>query len=354
MTAKINILEFSNQWGLGGTEKSAQLFIQYIDKSIFNIFVAGWAGGERLKFVEQFAEDKLISENPAQLIEWIKSKKIDLVHFHRGGSEESKAIEVFTAAGVNCLIEHNIFGQYDSGPDESKINKHIFVSNIQKELYKIRAGVHYDESKAVVLYNPIEADKFKKASRIDYSKPIFGRHSRVDPCKWHPLNVLILPRIKRAVPEAKFHVIGLPGNYRDAINNLGCMDMVVEFPVTVDENEIKNFLNGITVFTHGSEIGESFGMGIAEAMAIGLPVVTHFGGDSAQAELVTDGFNGFISKQDDIDRYADNVIELLLNPHTKLELGLNGQNRALQRFEASQQAAALQIIFIETLNGKMA
>lgn len=349
---KINILEFSNQWALGGTEKSAQLFMKYMNKNVFNIFVAGWAGGDRLNFVKEFAEDLLISDNPEKLVEWIKSKNIDLVHFHRAGSPESNAIDVFRAAGVRCLIEHNIFGQYDSGPDEPKIDKHIFVSNIQKELYKIRAAAHYDETKAVALYNPVEVKEFKKHSNIDYYRPIFGRHSRADPSKWHPINIQILPRVKSAIPEAKFHVIGLPDNYREAIKTIGCMDMVVEFASTVDENEIRNFLNGITVFTHGSVIGESFGIGIAEAMAMGLPVVTHFGGDSAQAELVTDGFTGFISEHNEIDRYADRVIELLENPALKVQLGMNGQNRALERFEASQQTVLLENIFLETLNAK--
>lgn len=350
--SKINVLEFSNQWSLGGTEKSAQLFMKYLDKDKFNVWAAGWRGGPRVELIKEYVQEVFINEDIKEMQTWMALHDFDIVHFHRAGNTESILIDTFKLAGIPVLVEHNIFGQFDSSGDNDEIDRHIFVSNIQKKLYSQRAGDGYVESKCIALYNPVEVVEFAKSDKIDYSKPIFGRHSRDDQYKWHPVNIQILPYVKAAVPDAKFHVIGLPTPYREAIERMGLMDMVVEFHMTPDESKIKEFLSTLTVYTHGSLIGESFGIGIAEAMSIGLPVVTHLGGDSAQGELVVDNFTGYVTKENDVKEYADRVIELLKNPTKKEIMGKNGQERALKYFEASQVTKQLEEIFTETLNGK--
>lgn len=348
--SKINVLEFSNQWSLGGTEKSAQLFMKYLDKDKFNVWAAGWRGGPRVELIKEYAQEVFITEDIKEMQNWMALHDFDIVHFHRAGNTESILIDTFKLTGIPVLIEHNIFGQSDPSDDNEEIDKHILISNVQKKLYAQRAGDGYNESKTVALYYPVEVTKFKKVK--NYSAPIFGRHSRPDIYKWSPINVQILPYIKSAVPDAKFYVIGLPDPYREAIQRMGLMDMVVEFPTTNNQDEIAEFLSNLTVFTHGAMIGESFGVVIAEAMSTGIPVVTHLGGDSAQGELVVDNFTGYVTKENDIKEYADRVIELLKNPTKKEIMGKNGQERALKYFEASQVTKQLEEIFTETLNGK--
>ncbi len=343
----IRVLEFSNQWSMGGTEKTAQMFMKHLDKSKFSVFAAGWRGGERLELIKPLAEDVFISEESLPMIEWIKSKNIDIVHFHRMGDPDHRLIDTFRAAGVKILIEHNIFAHFDNTADRISIKKHIFVSKAQKEIYKQRSGILYEDSKCISIYNPVETSTFDayKFDR-DFSKPIFGRYSRKDPSKWHPINVNILPIVKAALPEAEFHVIGLPDEYREVIRQMGCLDMVKEFPNTMNEKELCDFLNRITVFTHGSIYGESFGISIAESMASGLPVVTHSGGDSAQAELVTNGHNGYVTDPADNQGYADRVIHLLRNPDLKVSMGELGRQRVHEWFKISDIIKQLEEVFI--------
>jgi glycosyltransferase involved in cell wall biosynthesis len=343
--SKINVLEFSNQWSMGGTEKTAQLFLKHLNKDKFNVFAAGWRGGPRVDLVKPLVQDMLISENMLEMMQWIKSKNIDIVHFHRMGDPDHALIDVF--AGVPILVEHNIFAHFDNTVDRLRIKKHIFVSNAQLEIYKQRSGFLFEPSKCVSLYNPVETEVFDAYDfNRDYKAPVFGRYSRNDPSKWHPINVNILPIIKREMPEAKFHVIGLPDPYRQAIEQLGCMDMVREFPNTVNENELCDFLNGITVMTHGSIYGESFGISIAESMAAKLPVVTHSGGDSAQAELVTDNHNGFVLHPSDVQGYANKVLHLLRNPDLKQEMGNRGAARVKEWFNVHDIVQKLEDVFI--------
>jgi glycosyltransferase involved in cell wall biosynthesis len=209
----------------------------------------------------------------------------------------------------------------------------------------------YDDTKTTFLYNPVETDSFINKEKDSFIKPIFGRHSRPDMYKWSPINVQILPLIKNEIPDAKFHVIGLPDDYRAAIKRMGCEGMVVEYPTTNSQEEIAKFLNGLTVFTHGAMIGESFGLNIAEAMATGLPVVTHYGGDGAQAELVRDNINGYVVDQNDIRKYADAVIALLKNPDLAYSMGGYGTEFA-KEFQADKVTKKLEEIFINLYNKK--
>ncbi|HEV8210305.1 MAG TPA: glycosyltransferase family 4 protein [Vicinamibacterales bacterium] len=344
--ARINVLEFSNQWSMGGTEKTAQIFIKYLDRDRFNVYAAGWRGGPRADAIRDSAAGMFISEDVRAMKEWIRARQIDIVHFHRMGLPDHPLIATFTEAGVPILIEHNIFAHVDDTADRDRIQKHIFVSKAQLEIYRQRAGASFDASKCSCIYNPVEMEAFDAyAFDRDFSRPTFGRYSRNDPTKWHPINVQILPFVKQAIAGARFHVIGLPDSYRDAISAMGCADMVAEFPNTMSDRKLCDFLNGITVFTHGSAIGESFGISIAEAMASGLPVVTHTGGDGAQAELVTDEYNGFVVDPQRVRAYAARVNHLLRTPDLKRQMGERGRQRAREWFNPTAIVHQLEDLF---------
>ena len=68
-------------------------------------------------------------------------------------------------------------------------------------------------------------------------------------------------------------------------------------PVGTDA-ELAAFYGSLDALAHANDTGESFGLVIAEAMACGLPVVTHpcpGERDNAQLDLVQDGVTGFVA-----------------------------------------------------------
>jgi len=345
---KIRVLEFSNQWELGGTERNSQTFMSLYNKDEFDFFAAGWTGGRREASIRSMGVELFIEKDQDKMVQWMKEKKIDIVHFYRGGETDHFGISTFKSAEIPILIEHNCFGSFDQSDDREHITKHVVCSKTSVDVYRNRAGSLCDEEKLTYLYCPTETERIGKACiDRDFSAPIFGRYSRKDPLKWHPINILILPIVKSIVPEAKFYVIGLPDEYRAAIQRLGVSDMVVELPSPENDEDILKFLNKITVFTHGSAVGESFGNTIAEAMSAGIPVITHPGGDSAQTELVTDMFNGFVVDSNDVQLYASRLCELLKNPELKIKLGNNGKKRAIEWFDAKDVTKQLENIYKE-------
>jgi len=352
---KIRVLEFSNQWSIGGVEKTAQLFMENIDKERFEVYAAGWRGGERVDLIKPLVEEIFLNEDAKAMTDWIKEKKIDICHFHRMGSAEPPLIDVLRDAGVKILVEHNIFAHFDSTSDRMHIDRHIFVSKAQVEIHKGRAGMMYEDGKCDFIYNPVDIDSFNDYdwSGRDLSLPIIGKYTRKDESKWHPLNVECLPIIKKAIPNFKFHVIGLPDSYKNRMKELDVLDVVEEFPFTLDENDLKKYLSQITVLAHGSVFGESFGITIAESMASGMPVVTHTGGDSAQAELVTDGLNGFVVEPKDVEGYAQSIIKLLKDPKLKQTMGEAGRKRANEWFKVKDLTKKLEDTFIKLYESKV-
>ena len=348
---KIRLLEFSMQRCLGGTDKDSQIAMKYYDRDKFDVFAASWVGGPRAVWIDQQKIPNFICKEHDKMTEWIKSQKIDIVHVYRAGTPDQPLIDTFKNAGVPIIIERNAFAWFDETYDTYRINKHIVCSNTSKEIYKKRAGIQYQEDKVEIIYCPTDLERFDnfKFDR-DWNSPVFGRYSRKDKLKWHPINIQILPIIRKAIPESRFLVIGMPDEYRNLAKSLGVYDMITEFDSPDDDAEILNFLNKITVFTHGSVLGESFGNILAESMCAGIPIVTHFGGDSAQSEVVTDGFNGYCVDSNNINEYADKVIELLKNPEKKKEMGENGKKRAYENYDAKKIIKQFEDVFIKEFN----
>jgi len=342
---KINILEFSHQRGFGGTDKDSQLMMQFYDREKFNVFACSYVGGPRAQWIEDNNIPNIITQTDAELVNWIKSQKIDVAHLYRGGWREDRDIWILKKAEVPIIIERNCFGKFDSGPGRQSIDKHVFCSNTSHKIYKTGSREFYDSSKCTVIYCPTDNSRFDKVN-IDYSSLIFGRYSRKANEKWHEINIRSLPFIKKEVPEAKFYAIGIPDDYKELAKNLDVLDMIVEFNPPIDEGLIE-FIGKISVFAHSSSIGESFGNTIAEAMAAGLPVVTHEGGDSAQAEIVTDGYNGFVVHPDDIKGYADRIIFLMQNPDQKEIMGKLGKERSKNHFDAKFIVKQFENLYIE-------
>jgi glycosyltransferase involved in cell wall biosynthesis len=343
---KIRILEFVNHWGLGGVERTAELFCKYLDRSRFEVFAGAWGGGTREGRVRALTADMVVDPSPRALAAWIRERGIDIVHFHRSGFPDRKLLRCLIDSGVPVLIEHNIFANVDPSREGRRVARHLFVSGRQVEIYRERAGVLFEKEKCGFIYNPVETGIYDAFPfDRDYAAPVFGRYSRSDDSKWHPINILCLPYVRKAIPEARFLVIGMTDKYRALAREQGVLDMITEHPASVDERELCAFLNRITVFTHGSICGESFGMAMAEGMASGLPVITHTGGDQGQEEVVDDGINGYVVDPQDPRAYAEKLIHLLAHPEEKRRLGLAARDKARAQFAAEKVVKELESVF---------
>src|SRR5437870_8355148 len=85
--AKIRVLQVCNQLGIGGTEKTIQVFSKYLDRSRFEVFVCGLhAGGPRVQELERLGIPVIVK--PFDLNTLVEELKIDVYHIYRAGEHE--------------------------------------------------------------------------------------------------------------------------------------------------------------------------------------------------------------------------------------------------------------------------
>lgn len=130
------------------------------------------------------------------------------------------------------------------------------------------------------------------------------------------------------------------------------LDRLVEFPGFVPQENLPGFLRRCHVFVHPSETppgGDKEGIptAIMEALACGLPVVsTHHAGIP---EIITDGSNGFLVGERDVEALAARMSDLATNAHQRNAFGDAGRARVVDDYNVGTQTGRLEDLYDEVL-----
>lgn len=150
--------------------------------------------------------------------------------------------------------------------------------------------------------------------------------------------------VLRPVPDARLVLVGEgPGEYvlrvKAESEALGIASRIAWAGRRSDVPEIMGALDLLVV----TSAEESFSLVIAEAMAVGLPVVaTAVGG---VAESVVDGTNGFVVPAGDATRLVAAIVRLLGDQHLRRRFGEAGRARALECFSPGLQVDKIEALF---------
>uniref|UniRef100_B8DS92 Glycosyl transferase group 1 n=1 Tax=Nitratidesulfovibrio vulgaris (strain DSM 19637 / Miyazaki F) TaxID=883 RepID=B8DS92_NITV9 len=370
------VLHVVSSLGLGGTEKVMQLLLTRLDRSRFQRAVWSPADGPRAAPLREAGVTTFIGGDLGSVAARFLPH---IVHVHRAGWPQPELLRPLRMAfrqapaaarspdanadapprRLPAIVETNVFGRHDPSPSGQLIDVTLFVSHFCAQRFARVQGIAAVPPRWRVLYNPVDTALFARLTpppaERDYTRPVLGRLSRPDPGKWSPLALHILPVLRREMPHFRYDVVGGTPDAERYVREHGLSDNVRFLPPLRDDAELAGFFNELSLLAHANDTGESFGLAIAEAMAAGLPVVTHpCPGlrDNAQLELVEHGVTGLVAET--ADDYAGAVLHLLRHPGAARRMGEAGRRKAAALFDADMQARALEALYDEVCPPEMA
>jgi glycosyltransferase involved in cell wall biosynthesis len=230
------------------------------------------------------------------------------------------------------------------------------------------------------LYNGVDLQRFMPAGPPPPAgeSPAVYFIGRIAPDKGVHILIEAFERVVEKIPHARLCLAGLPlllskdllyayddPALRDAADRfyasgdgslptLGWQETLarlardhVQFLGEVSHGELIKRLRSAALVVQPSIIQESFGMPVAEAMAIGLPVIATSGG--ALPEIVEHEVTGLIVERGNAESLADAMIKLLRSPTKRRLMGAAGRRRALERFGFADLARQLEGHYVAIL-----
>ncbi|WP_163400306.1 glycosyltransferase family 4 protein [Flavobacterium fluviatile] len=310
MEKKIKIIEAVNQLSLGGTEYALQLYSKYLNKELFEVIVVAiYNGGERVKLIQDLGIEVIVLNGDLAKFEDLL-RNTDVLHWHGDGTLDKKIFSLVEKNKPKVVVQTNVFGYFDNSEFYKLIDYDLYVSKMilvrRMDLDKKMLDNYGDKRK--VLPNPVDVEHlqslapteneiflFKKENNL-LRNFIVGRIGRADDHKFDLITLDGFAEFSKTKENARFLLVGATPKIKEHAKRLNILEKLIIFETSSDLKLLLKYYKSLDVFLAGSNIGESFGMVLAEAMLSEVPIVTIStpDKDNAQIELVDSGANGYV------------------------------------------------------------
>lgn len=310
-----------------------------------------WAGGSML--------GNAIGPGRRQMQEYLSKIKPDVIHSHDTYGLMVKGMcipRVFTIHGFiygDVLVSNKRFASFRSRiwrwfetsgwADQPNI---ISISPyVRERLRGIATGAIYD------IDNPISEDFFNIERKEQ--KGIIFCAAMISPRK----NTLALVEAVAKLVDSGLDVtLRLAGStsdrdyvrhVRNRIKQKG-LEKRVFILGRLETIQIREELSGAGIFALTS-LEENSPMGIEEAMAAGVPVVTS--NRCGMPYMVRDGESGFLVDPKNPEEIAQRLKQIFHDDKLRCSMGVKGREIAMDRFHPAKVAARTRDVYIRALNG---
>ncbi|GAC1402387.1 MAG: glycosyltransferase family 4 protein [Chloroflexota bacterium] len=261
----------------------------------------------------------------------LHSEQFDVVHLHEPLMPALPPTVLRCSQSVNVgtfhAYRHSSYGYFYGRPYLrrifSRLDGRIAVSRAAWEFVSSYFPQTYS-----IIPNGVDLTRFdsqvEPLERFMDGRPNILFVGRLEKRKGLSYLIRAYPYLKRRVPNSRIIVVGSEGRhaqqYRSYTANHGFGDIV--FVGRVSEEELPRYYATADVFCAPSTGGESFGMILVEAMALGKPVVAS--DIDGYRQVVADGVQGRLVPPKNPVALADALADVLERPDVRARYGAEG------------------------------
>jgi len=294
---------------------------------------------------------KNIKVRTKALANYLKREKIDIVFAEYGmvGASIWKACEI---AGVPLIIHfHGADAHHNPTIEKYKEDYHLafeyasYIICVSKFMFDALIKLGAPLQKLVL--NPYGVD-FEKIgiSHPENNLPTLFFAGRFVEKKAPKTLVNAFYLVKKEIKDAKLIMAGdgpLLKETKILAKSLG-LEKDIEFPGVYTHQKVLHQMNTVRAFVQHSVIahdGDSEGTpnSILEASASGLPVISTF--HAGIKEAVIDQITGLLSKENDIESFANHMIKVLKDKNYAHDLGIEGVVHIKKNYDLKFRISAL-------------
>jgi len=369
---KINVLHIVLSLEMGGLEKVVVECVPAFDRNIFNVEVCCidelGCLSENLKNTN--INITLLRKNqdhydiffPIKLSRLLRTKNIHILHMHTGtffigtqaGILAKTPVKIYTDHGRH-LIEPRIIFFMDrfSGAFSDKI---VAVSK-ELENYLIEV-VKLPAYKTTTIINGIDTDTFSYKPKslqlmnklnIPVNHNIIGTVGRLAEVKDQSTMINALIKVRNCLPDTILLLIGdgpMRTELQTLVNNNGLRDHV---KFVGNRDDVPDLLNLLDIFLLTS-LSEGTSISLLEAMSSGVvPIVTKVGGNTS---LVDNDINGKIINPKQVDKLAEDIVELLVNDDLRSSFSKNAINKVHEKFSLNNMINNYTTLYLNLCKSK--
>lgn len=353
----------------GGTEKFLQTVATNLDKDRFEVDYYYYCDAS-----PYVGSDYRHADTNQERLRYIKERNINLVKF----KVEAKDINTYTHDWVNTDFwdvfdekKYDIIQTGRAGHPEYpfyKIKKTPIVDSIHTlagvdNSYNISRVMHItkwsarqwvkmrgDKKRIVLVSHPMEikpeVGDLKKELSLE-GKFVFGLHQRDDDSIFSDIPLKAYKKIENE--NTAFVIMGGSNLYEKQAKDLGIKNFT-KLPHSGNPQDIYNFLQTLTVYSHGRKDGELNSTAMAEAMYFSLPMVSHYSsGANGHVECIGEGGNVVKS----IDEYSEELKKLMVDKEYFQYRKNNSKKRFMEMYDLKSQISIISKIYEDVIKNPL-
>jgi glycosyltransferase involved in cell wall biosynthesis len=217
-----------------------------------------------------------------------------------------------------------------------------YMSKILKRVYKCPnivcpAGAHPEKSQTA---NRFAGDI--KVNGYTIQKPYILLTNRHFPHKKFEYALYALEKIIKKIPNARLVITGNPTAYTKALKDLAHKLKIGKktlFTGFIKEGNLRKLYQNASVYIYTSP-EEDFGMGVIEAMAVGVPVVAW--DNAGPSTTLIDKKTGYLVKPFSQNLFQNAICQLLINKNSNNLMGKNGIELVRRNFSYQKHVDILE------------